>query len=165
MSEAVDLDHAVGYALKRAQAALRSSMDVALRAHELSVPQYACLELLTHHPGSTNADLARGAFVSRQAMHQLLGGLRAACLIESEGEGRKERFALTRAGERRLQAASRAVAAVEERMLAPLSDAGRTRLHADLLSCADALARHQASAEGVTPQAAPRRAARPTSRS
>jgi DNA-binding MarR family transcriptional regulator len=115
-------------------------MDAELRAHGLSVPQYACLELLAQRPGLSNAELARGAFVSRQAMHQLIAGLRAAGLVEGDGEGRGRRLALTAAGAARLAGASRAVAAVEERMLAPLPVEERRRLHADLLACAEALA-------------------------
>lgn len=136
----VDLEVAVGYALKRAATALRAAMDSELREHGLSVPQYACLELLAQRPGLTNADLARGAFVSRQAMHQLLGGLRAAGLVTSEGPGRNERFASTPAGDRRRAGASEAVAAIEERMLTSLDPAQRARLHADLNACVDALA-------------------------
>lgn len=136
----VELEDSVGYALKRATTALRAAMDTELRVHGLSVPQYACLELLAYRPESSNAELARGAFVSRQAMHQLLGGLRTAALVTGEGQGRNERFAATAAGARRLAGASQAVAAVEERMLIPLSAPQRKRLHADLSACADALA-------------------------
>jgi DNA-binding MarR family transcriptional regulator len=136
----VDLDQAVGYALKRAVVALRAAMDAELRTHDLSVPQYACLELLAQRPGLSNAELARGAFVTRQAMHQLLTGLRATGLVTAEGVGRARRLALTAAGTARLAAASTAVAAVEEQMLAPLSTAQRKRLHNDLNTCAAALA-------------------------
>lgn len=136
----VDLDYAVGYALKRAATALRAAMDAELREQGLSVPQYACLELLAQRPGLANAELARGAFVSRQAMHQLLSGLRAAGLVTSQGQGGHERFTSTPDGDRRRAGASRAVAAIEERMLASLSPAQRARLHAELTACADALA-------------------------
>lgn len=135
----VDLDQAVGYALKRAATSLRAAMDAELREHGLSVPQYACLELLAARPGLSNAELARGAFVTRQAMHQLLGGLLAAGLVSAAGEGRAQRLFITPAGERRRAGASAAVAAVEERMLAPLTDQARRRLHADLEACAEAL--------------------------
>lgn len=136
----VDLDRAVGYALKRAQTALRAAMDAELRGHGLSVPQYACLELLGHQPALSNAELARGAFVTRQAMHQLLGGLRTAGLVNSEGQGRNERLTLTAAGTQRLVGASQAVAAIQEQMLAALTAQQRERLHADLNTCAEALA-------------------------
>ena len=69
MQPDVELGRRMGYELKRAQAALRAAMDEALRRHGLTVPQYACLELLDQRPGLTNAELARGAFVSRQSMN------------------------------------------------------------------------------------------------
>ncbi|MFI0793804.1 MarR family winged helix-turn-helix transcriptional regulator [Micromonospora rubida] len=69
------LELSVGYALKQAAAALRTAMDVGLRPLGLSVPQYACLELLGQRPGLSAAELARGAFVTRQSMHALLLGL------------------------------------------------------------------------------------------
>ena len=135
----VDVDSSVGYALKRAQSALRAAMEASLREHALSVAQYACLEQLARQPQSSNADLARSVFVSRQAMHQLLGALRTAGLVAGEGEGRGERLTLTAAGARRLAAASAAVAAVEDRMLAGLTPARRARLRADLAACVEAL--------------------------
>jgi DNA-binding MarR family transcriptional regulator len=135
----VDLDTAVGYVLKRATVALRTAMDAALREHDLTVPQYSCLEQLAHQPGLTNTELARGTFVSRQAMHQLLATLKSLDLVQGDGGERHERFTLTNDGARRLQGASTAVAAVQERMLAPFDPRQRQRLHADLTACADAL--------------------------
>lgn len=135
----VDLDTAVGYVLKRATVALRTAMDAALRDHDLTVPQYSCLEQLAHRPGLTNATLARGTFVSRQAMHQLLGTLRRTDLVQSDGAGRHEHFTLTDTGAKRLVGASAAVAAVQERMLATFDSEQRRRLYADLAACADAL--------------------------
>jgi DNA-binding MarR family transcriptional regulator len=137
----VDLDTAVGYVLKRAQVALRAAMDAALREHELTVPQYSCLEQLAHEPGLTNAQLARGTFVSRQAMHRLVGTLRALNLVQGDAGGRHERFTLTDEGTRRRAGASAAVAAVEAQMLAPFDSGQRRRLRSDLISCADALSR------------------------
>ena len=68
----VDLDASLGYLLKQAASTLRSSMDAALRPLGLTVPQYACLELLAQRPGLSNSELARGAFVTRQSMNVLL---------------------------------------------------------------------------------------------
>jgi DNA-binding MarR family transcriptional regulator len=135
----VDLDTAVGYVLKRATVALRAAMDAALRDHDLTVPQYSCLEQLAHHPGLTNTELARGTFVSRQAMHQLLATLKSTNLVHGDGGGRHEHFALTDNGTQRLVGASAAVAAVQEQMLVPFDPEQRRRLYADLVACADAL--------------------------
>jgi DNA-binding MarR family transcriptional regulator len=135
----VDLDTAVGYVLKRATVALRAAMDAALRDHDLTVAQYSCLEQLAHRPGLTNTELARGTFVSRQAMHRLLATLKGTELVRGDGGGRHERFTLTDNGGQRLAGASAAVAAVQEQMLAPFDPEQRRRLYADLVACADAL--------------------------
>jgi DNA-binding MarR family transcriptional regulator len=135
----VDLDQSVGYALKRAQHALHGAMDGELRDYGLSVSQYACLQILASRPRISNADLARDAFVSRQAMHQLLTGLQATGLVSAVGEGRGRRYALTAEGRTRLRKASSTVAAIEQRMLATLSPAEREQLHRQLSNCATAL--------------------------
>jgi DNA-binding MarR family transcriptional regulator len=136
------LDESVGYVLKQAQAALRSAMDEALRPHRLTVPQYSCLELLHQRPGVSNAELARGAFVSRQAMHGVLRGLEDRAFVRRPVEaehGRELPAMLTASGEKRWRAASAAVAAVEHKMIAPLSAERRRRLLKDLFACAAAL--------------------------
>src|SRR5690606_3760268 len=82
----------IGYALKRVQAALHSAMEDALREFGLGVSQYACLTVIAHRPGISNADLARAVFVSRQATHQLLAGLVASELVVVSGRGRGARL-------------------------------------------------------------------------
>jgi len=129
----------VGYTLKRAQTVLHHALELQLRPHGLSVPQYACLELLAQQPGRSHAELARGAFVSRQAVHQLVTGLRKAGLIPSRGDGRAQRVELTREGERRLKAASSTAMAVERTMLTGLDEAQQNALYQYLLSCIESL--------------------------
>jgi DNA-binding MarR family transcriptional regulator len=137
----VDLDTSIGYALKRTTTALRTAMEASLRSLGLSVPQYSCLEILDSRPGISNADLARGVFVTRQAMHQLLGGLQAAGLVAADGQGRGQRYSLTPEGRRVITTASAAVAAVEEGMLSGLQPPERHRLLGVLERCTAALAR------------------------
>jgi DNA-binding MarR family transcriptional regulator len=138
----VDLDTAVGYVLNRATVALRAAMDKTLGGHDLTVSQYSCLEQLAHQPGLTNTELARGTFVSRQAMHQLLATLKRTDLVQGDGGGRHEHFTLTDNGTQRLLDASTAVAAVQERMLSTFDPEQRRRLYADLAACADSLSQH-----------------------
>jgi len=135
----IDLDTSIGYALKQTATALRTAMEASLRPLGLSVPQYSCLEILGARPEISNADLARGVFVTRQAMHQLLGGLQDAGFVGAAGQGRVQRYSLTPEGQRTVKAASAAVAAVEERMLSGLEPAERTRLRSDLERCRVAL--------------------------
>lgn len=139
--DAVVTEH-VGYRLKRTHAALRGAMDAALRGHDLTVPQYACLEILALRPGLSNAELARATFVSRQSMNLVLRGLQEAGLVERPDvvdQGRARPVRLTDAGGRRLDAAQVAVHAVEERLLAQLPPEHLPRLLEDLDRLADAL--------------------------
>lgn len=138
-----DLGQSVGYALKQAASALRTAMDAALRPLDLTVPQYACLELLGQRPGLSGAELARGAFVTRQSMHGVLRGLHDRGLLTrppTAPHGRALPTALTPAGRRQLTAASTAVRAVERQMLRDLPAAGRSRLRESLATCTATLA-------------------------
>jgi DNA-binding MarR family transcriptional regulator len=136
------LEEAVGYVLKQAASALRAAMDDVLRPVGLTVPQYACLELLGQRPGLSNAELARGAFVSRQSMNGVLRGLQDRGLVTRPAlapYGRARPTELTDAGRAQLTAASAAVRDVERRMLASLDPTRERRLLADLRTCAEAL--------------------------
>ncbi|MER7918401.1 MULTISPECIES: MarR family transcriptional regulator [unclassified Streptomyces] len=130
-----DVTEHVGYRLKKASAALRGAMDRALREHGLTVPQYSCLELLDERPGLSNADLARGTFVTRQSANVVLRGLKEAGLITqaaSTDHGRALPVHLTAAGQERLHAARGAVYAIEERMIEGIPARRLSALLADL---------------------------------
>ncbi|MEV4163360.1 MarR family winged helix-turn-helix transcriptional regulator [Nonomuraea dietziae] len=134
-----DVTERLGYRLKRAAAALRGAMDGALREYGLTVPQYACLELLDQRPGLSNAELARGAFVARQSMNVVLRGLQDAGLITrpaTSDHGRALPAHLTEEGHRRLAAARSVVYAIDQRM----TDAVPERRLADLLADLDHMA-------------------------
>ena len=135
----VDLATSVGYMLKRAATELRVAMEASLREIGLSVAQYSALEQLVQRPGLTNAELARGVFVTRQATHQLLAGLSDAGLIVIEGAGRHQRVSVTATGRTLLTDASARAAAVEQRMLSGFSAAERAALFRGLQGCVDAL--------------------------
>lgn len=137
-----DLDRSVGYALKQAAAALRTAMDSALRPLGLTVPQYACLELLGQRPGLSGAALARAAFVTRQSMNEVLRGLHARGLLDRPATARQGRSLpteLTAEGRYQLEAASGAVRTLERQMLNGLPPAARSRLREDLAACSSAL--------------------------
>ena len=141
------VEESVGYVLKQAAAALRAAMDAVLRPLDLTVPQYACLELLGQKPGLSNADLARGAFVTRQSMNLVLRGLQDRRFVTrpaTAARGRALPAELTDAGRERLHAASAAVRAVERQMLTALTSQARQRLLSDLATCAAALVPHSA---------------------
>jgi DNA-binding MarR family transcriptional regulator len=136
------VDEAVGYVLKQAASALRAALDAALRPLGLTVPQYACLELLDQRPGLSGAELARATFVTRQSMNLVLQGLQQRGLLTRAAvaeHGRALPTELTDVGRQHLRAASTAVRTVEQQMLAPLTPAAQRRLLADLATCAAAL--------------------------
>ncbi len=138
----VDLETSVGYTLKQAAIALRGAMDAALRPVNLSVPQYACLELLDQRPGLSNAELARGAFVTRQSMNLVLRGLQERGLLTrptTASQGRARPAELTATGQHLLNEASRTVAQIEQRMIASLTPQNQHRLQQDLAKCTEAL--------------------------
>jgi len=129
------VEDSLGYVLKQASVALRSEMEAALRPLGLSVTQYSCLELLGQRVDLSSAELARGTFVTRQSMHTVLQGLQGRGLVTRPAvapEGRALPARLTDDGRAALEKASRAVAAVEERMIAPL-DATTRRIVLDAL--------------------------------
>lgn len=133
------LTDAVGYQLKRVDSLLRARMEEVLRPLGLSVPQYACLELLGQQAGLSNADLARGAFVSRQSMNLVLRGLQDRGLVErpaSVDQGRARPSRLSSAGSALLARASAAIVVVERQMLAGLRDEERAALLRSLNVCA-----------------------------
>lgn len=132
----------VGYVLKQAATALRSAMDGALRPIDLTVPQYACLEVLGQRPGLSNAELARAVFVTRQSMNLVLRGLQVRGLVTrptTAPHGRARPTELTSAGRAQLRAASAVVAGIEQRMLSALSPDAQRRLLGDLATCVAAL--------------------------
>lgn len=135
-SSGIDLETSVGYLLKEASSALRLSMEAVLRPLGMSITHYSCLELLAQRSGLSNSELARGAFVTRQAMNVLLQSLERDGLItrpEQPAAGRVLPAELTASGRRQLASASVAVKEVEDRMKDTLSTDEQAML-GDLLS-------------------------------
>jgi DNA-binding MarR family transcriptional regulator len=136
------VDEQVGYVLKKAASALRAAMDNALRPLDLTVPQYACLELLRQQPGLSGSELARAMFVSRQSMNLVVKGLERRGLLTRAPvppHGKTLPTELAPAGLAKLAAANQAVGVVEQTMLGALTPTAQRRLCADLTACAAAL--------------------------
>ena len=132
----------LGYALKRAQHALRTSMDHALKSSELTTPQYSVLCALEAEPGLSNARLARAAFVTAQAMQGVLANLERHGLVRRHPDPANKRVlqaSLTEQGQIRLLRAHTAVAVVEARMVASFGAKAVEPLSEALYKCADDL--------------------------
>ena len=138
--------------MKRAQHALRSEMDGALREVGLTTPQYAALLVVEGEEGLSGALLARRCFVTPQTMNGILINLERAGLMERRAHpehGRVLQAYLTGDGERMLSRAHALVEAIEEQMLGDLTEGERARLLAVLRGCADALERSDRQAASL----------------
>lgn len=134
----------LGYALKRAQHALRTRMDDAMRRLGLTAPQYAVLTAVELEAGISNARLARAAFVTPQTMQGILANLEREGFLVREPDpshGRILRTALTPRGRATIAEAHRIADEVEGIMIAGLGAGDAGRLAAMLSRCADDLAR------------------------
>jgi DNA-binding MarR family transcriptional regulator len=140
-----------GYALKRAQHALRTTMDTALRPLGLTSPQYAVLSVIELDPGVSSAALARAAFVTAQTMHGIVGNLERAGLLKrgtDPAHGRILRGELTKKGTKALQEAHARVKKIEAITFGSLSPPEIESLTGRLIACAEALDRAKAEGRG-----------------
>lgn len=128
----------LGYKLKKTQHALRLHMDEALRALDLTTPQYAVLAQLELKPGASNAALARSAFITAQTMHGIVSNLEKRELVERKSDtshGRILCTELTDQGHKIVARAHDMIRDVEARMLATVSDDHKALLEKLLLEC------------------------------
>jgi DNA-binding MarR family transcriptional regulator len=132
----------LGYALKRAQHALRLRMDEVLRPLNLTTAQYAVMCVIEQEAGISNAGLARAAFVTPQTMTGILANLHRDGLLSREADpchGRILRSELTPAGKKNLAQAHRAVGELEKILLKTVGRARAANLAELLTQCADDL--------------------------
>jgi DNA-binding MarR family transcriptional regulator len=111
-----DTYRSLGYALKRAQQALRGHLDNELRNIGLTTPQYSVLAGLEISAGLSSAELARRAFVTPQTMQSIIAILERTGLIKRMAHpvnGRVRTTELTPAGRSALRAAHEIVANAE----------------------------------------------------
>jgi len=140
----------IGYVLKRAQHALRQTMDGSLRPLGLTTPQYAALAAVEEAPGGSGAELARHCFVTPQTMNEIVRSLLERGLLVRMGKPHGTKvipLSLSPRGRALLKGAHRAVGDVEQRMLESLNLNARSSLLVALRHCAEALERPSPSDE------------------
>jgi DNA-binding MarR family transcriptional regulator len=125
-------DQPLGYLLTKVATKLRTEVTSAvLEPLELSFPQYICMRILSKAPGRSNADLARDASVSPQAMHMVVRGLQERGLVtrpDAVSSGRSLPAELTRDGIDLLKRTDVGVRDAERKVLAPLRQEQRADL-------------------------------------
>lgn len=133
----------LGYALKRAQHALRMRTDEALRPLALTAPQYAVLSAIELDPGISSAALARAAFVTPQTMQGIVANLERNGLLRRKADpnhGRILRGELTTSGRKVLRQAHARVTEIEEVIITTLRPGEAASFASRLNQWADALA-------------------------
>jgi DNA-binding MarR family transcriptional regulator len=114
----------VGYLLMRVHRALRATIDDTLRPHGFTMPQVAVLFALGRKAGLSTAELARLAFVTPQAMGEVLAGLEAKGFVirrAHDSHGRILPAELTATGIEARNLCHEVLARAERQMLADLS--------------------------------------------
>jgi DNA-binding MarR family transcriptional regulator len=121
----------VSYLVGRLDRLLRRRLGDALAGHDLSLPEYTALSVLSARSGLSNAQLARRSLITPQAANEVLTRLEERKLVRRSADpehGRARPAALTAAGRRLLAGADAAVDAVEREMLAGLGGVERRAL-------------------------------------
>lgn len=132
----------LGGDIKRAEQALMSAKNTALKAFGITVPQYVALYALSTEPGISSAALARACLVSPQAMNVVLKHLAERGLVERTPH-RWHRTVLetrlTDEGREVLSAADRAASAIERRIADEFTEEERDLLRSLLSRAASAI--------------------------
>lgn len=121
----------LGYLLYQAVATLRPHVTAELRPLGIGLPEFVCMRNLSIWPEQSNAELARRASVSPQAMNMVLRGLEELGVIArpvSVSSGKALPARLTRKGHALLKRAEAAVRAADELLLSKLSPTERGEL-------------------------------------
>ncbi|TDD26259.1 MarR family transcriptional regulator [Nonomuraea diastatica] len=137
-------DERLGLDIKRAEQALITAKQAAVRPAGLTVPQYAALFALSDSPGISGAALARACLVTPQAMTVVLKNLEERGLVERSPHPWHRNVLetrLTSAGRAALEAADERAVLIERAIAAEFSAEERAALRALLARCVEAIAR------------------------
>src|SRR5690242_3799802 len=118
----------VTYLVGRLNRVLRRRLGETLAPFKVSIPQYTTLSVLHARGNLSNAELAKRAFISPQAMNEVIQGLEARRLVTrkaSSSHGRIVQLLLTQRGLDVMQQCDAAVDRLEQGMLEELTSADR----------------------------------------
>lgn len=133
----------ISYVIARLERAVRAAINARVRRHGLTTLQYTTLSVLAMRGQPlSNAQLARRAYMSPQAMSEVIIALEGKGLIKRTPHPNHRRLfpaKLTAKGRRVLAACDAAVAEMEAQMLSELGTTERKALRGSLMSCVRAL--------------------------
>jgi len=134
------------YLVKQVELAARARLDDMFRPIGLTALQYTALTVLERHENMSSAQLARNSFVTAQSMADMVAALESRGLIErhrDDADRRRLAVKLTAEGRGLLDRYRDEVQALEDNMLASLTDDEVTALRGALNICQANLARQQ----------------------
>jgi DNA-binding MarR family transcriptional regulator len=139
----VHVEPRISYVIARLERAIRAQINERLRPHGLTTLQYTTLSVLgSRGQPLSNAQLARRAYMTPQAMIEVLNALEKKGLIRRDQHPNHRRVypaSLTDEGRRVLTDCDASVEAMEEEMLAGLDPARRSQFAEWLKDCVRAL--------------------------
>ena len=139
----ISVEPRISYVVARLERAIRSRINEQVRPHGLTTLQYTTLSVLGSRGGPlSNAQLARRAYMTPQAMIEVLNALEEKGLVRRDPHPNHRRVypaSLTEVGRRVLAECDAEVEALEDEMLAGLEPSERELLHEWLKECVRAL--------------------------
>lgn len=126
----------ISYVVARLERAIRRSLNDRVSVHGLTVLQYTTLSVLGRRGGLSNAQLARRAYMSPQAMSEVIEALESKGLIKRSPHPSHRRVypaTLTAKGRKVLASCERLVDELEAEMLSDLRPAERDGLREGLI--------------------------------
>ena len=114
----------IGYLLRQAHAAHRLRMERALAGLEVTLPQFSVLTMLAAYPGASGADLARLSLLTPQTMSVIVANLERGGAVSRRPHavhGRIQQIEVTEVGRQLLAECRNRVKAVEDELLAGVS--------------------------------------------
>jgi DNA-binding MarR family transcriptional regulator len=137
------------YLVGRLDRALRKRITEAVRPFGVSVSQYTVLSVLRTRNQWSNAQLANRAFITPQAMNEVVQALETQKLVTRRPDpshGRIVQLTVTARGAETLRKCDAAVRALEKEMLVDFSEEARETLRSSLARCVEMLERWDESA-------------------
>jgi DNA-binding MarR family transcriptional regulator len=143
VTEPAQAEPGISYVIARLERAVRAGINERVRPYGLTTLQYTTLSVLGRRGEPlSNAQLARRAYMTPQAMSEVLEALEGKQLIERNPHPNHRRVfpaSLTAKGRRVLAACEDAVGKMEEEMLRELSVDERAQLLEALKTCVRSL--------------------------
>ncbi len=141
-SESTNRVDRLGHLISLLERILRKELSDALAPMQLTLQQYAALQILNNNDKMSNAKLAKRSFMTPQSTNEMVNTMEAKSLIvrqPNENHGRIIHILISRKGKKTLQKADAAVLEVEKRMLEHIPQNHRIKFRDQLIGCIIAL--------------------------